>query len=184
MRVDNVQCGQDAAAGVMCAPELAFGIKVPKTHFKCEAFDAFGKHLWTEEFDNLVTDAGINDLLDKYFKGSTYTAAWYVGLKGTGSEAAGDTMASHGGWSEVTGYTEGVRQTLTLGTVSGKSVNNSANKATFSINATVTVAGAFTVTNNTKGGTTGTLYGVGDFSAPRSLGSGDTLQVTITLTGS
>lgn len=180
---ENIVVGQEAIAGVVCNPALSFAIKVPRTHFRMEAFDPEGKLKWVEEFDNLVTDVGINDLLDKYFKGSTYSATWFVGLKGTGSAAVGDTMASHGGWSEVTGYSEANRQTLTLGTVSAKSVDNSASKATFNINATVTVAGAFTVTNNTKGGSTGTLYGAGDFAASRSLGSGDQLQITITLTG-
>ncbi|GAG46997.1 unnamed protein product, partial [marine sediment metagenome] len=32
---------------------------------------------------------------------------------GTPTPAAGDTMASHGGWTEVVAYDEGVRQTLT-----------------------------------------------------------------------
>ena len=38
--------------------------------------------------------------------------------------------------------------TLTLGTVSSKSVDNSASKASFAINATVTIGGAFLTTNS------------------------------------
>jgi hypothetical protein len=60
---------------------------------------------------------------------------------------------------------------------------NSASPATFSINATTVVGGAFLTSNNTKGGSTGTLYSAADFSAPgdRSVVSGDTLSVTYTL---
>ena len=92
-------------------------------------------------------------------------------------------MSSHSGWTENTTYSESVRQTLTLGSVSGGSVSNSASKAAFTINGTTTVGGAFLVTNSTKGGSTGTLYGGGAFAeGNRSVVSGDTLNVTITLT--
>tara|TARA_Y100000310_G_scaffold77141_2_gene73683 strand:+ start:546 stop:1094 length:549 start_codon:yes stop_codon:yes gene_type:complete len=144
--------------------------------------DAKGREKWREVNDNLVTNAGLNDILDKYLKGSSYTAAWYVGLKGAGTAIAADTMSSHSSWSEITDYSQSVRPTLTLGTVSSQSVDNSASVETYSINGTATVAGAFLNTDSTKSGTTGTLYGVVDFSSSRSVLSGDTLEVTVTLT--
>ena len=60
---------------------------------------------------------------------------------------------------------------------------NSASPASFSINATATVGGAFLTSNNTKSGTTGTLYSAADFGSPgdRSVASGDVLTVTYTL---
>jgi hypothetical protein len=62
-------------------------------------------------------------------------------------------------------------------------VNNSASKARFTVNANGTViGGAFVATNSTKGGTSGTLYGGGAFSAGnKTIDNGDTLDVTITL---
>ena len=138
-----------------------------------------GNEKWRETVHNLVTNQGLNDVLDKYFKGSSYTAAWHVGLKGTGSAAAGDTLASHGGWSEVTAYT-GDRKALTLGSVSGQSVSNTANKAEFAINGSATVAGAFVCVGAT--GTGGILYGVADFSTARGVEDGDTLEISATLT--
>lgn len=144
-----------------------------------------GVPLWVENFHNLVTTAGLNDSLDKQFKASSYTAAWYVGLTaGSPTFAAGDTMSSHSGWTEVTAYSESNRPTLTLGSVSGGSVDNSASKATYSISSnSTTIGGGFIVTNNTKGGTTGTLYGGGAFTAGnKTLDNGDTLSVTATLT--
>ena len=157
---------------------------IASTRYLVECFGADGVLKWSDEFDNLVVTAGLNELLDKTFKGSAYTAAWYVGLVGaTPTFAAGDTMASHGGWTEIADYSESVRQTLTLGAVSGGSVSNTASKATFSINNTATVGGAFVVSVNTKSGSTGTLYGGGAFTqGNRPLMNGDSLQVTMTLT--
>lgn len=156
-----------------------------ETLYEIECFDRDGNLKWRDEFHNLVTTEGLNDSLDKHFKASAYTAGWYVGLAdGTPTFAAGDVMSSHAGWAEITAYSEGARQALTLGSVSSGSVNNSASKASFSINANgTTIGGAFLVTNSTKGGTTGVLYGGGAFSAgDKSLDDGDTLNVTVTLT--
>ena len=103
---------------------------------------------------------------------------------GTPTIAAGDTMASHVGWAEVVAYSEGTRPALTLGTVASQSVDNSASKASFSINAnSTTIGGAAVTTNGTKSGTTGTLYGAAAFTGgDKSTDSGDSLNVTITLT--
>lgn len=155
-----------------------------ENHYIVECIGPDGKLKWTDEFDNLVTNEGLNDNLDKYLKGSAYTAAFYVGLTdGTPTVNAADTMSSHAGWTEVTDYSESTREALVLGTVASQSVDNSASKASYSINATATVGGAFITTVNTKGGTTGTLYGVGAFSGgDKSVDNGDTLNVTVTCT--
>ena len=155
------------------------------THYRVEARDSKGNLKWIDEFDNLVVTAGLNDSLDKHFKGSTYTAAWYVGLTdGTPTFDPADTMSSHTGWVEVTAYDEAVRQTLTLGSVSAGSVNNIGNEAIFTISSdSTTTGGAFVVSNSTKGGSTGVLYGGGAFSkGDKTLDDGDTLSVTVTLT--
>lgn len=155
-------------------------------HFQC--YDKDGNLKWEDTNHNTVVNEGLDDVLDKYLKGSAYTAAFYVGLTdGTPTVAATDTMSSHAGWAEVTAYDEAVRQTLTLGTVSSQSVSNTASKATFTISTvspdSTTVGGAFVTTNSTKGGSTGTLYGAAALSAgDKTLSGGDTLQVTVILT--
>lgn len=131
---------------------------------------------WRETIHNLVTTEGKNDILDKYFKGSSYTAAWYLGLCGAGTKAAADTLASHGGWTESTPYS-GNRPAITFGTTSSGS--NTATAVSYTINATATVAGAFISSVNT--GTSGKLYSAGDFAASRGVASGDTLNVTPTV---
>lgn len=173
----------EVSAGVVANPTIQAVEKRLKNRYKVEAFRD-GKLMWVEEFDNLVVDVGLNDSLDKHLKGSSYTAAWYVGVVGSSPTfAAGDTMGgAHAGWTEQTTYDEANRPTLTLGSVSGKSVDNSASKAVFTISGTVTLGGAFIVTTNNKGGTTGILYGGGAFSQNRALVDNDVLNVTITCT--
>lgn len=156
----------------------------PRFRYTVECVAPDGTVRWTEQFENLVTTAGKNDLLTQYFKGSGYTAGWFVGLidsSGYSAVAAGDTSASHAGWTESTAYSNATRPALTLGTASSGSIDNSASKASYTINATATIKGAFTITNSTKGGSTGTLYSAGAFAADRGVLSGDTLNVQVTL---
>jgi len=133
-------------------------------------------------FDNLVTTGGKNDALDKYLAGSAYTAAWYLGIVDGGSTptyAAGDTMASHAGWTENQSYSQSARPTAAFSAASaGAKALSSA--LSFSINvATQTIAGAFLASVATKGGTTGILYSVGAFSGGnKSVTTGDTLSVS------
>lgn len=153
--------------------------------FEVECFDMYGNPKWDDTIKNLVVDEGLDDILDKYLKGSAYVAVHYVGLTGsTPTPNAADVMASHAGWEEVQLYDETTRQIAIWGVVSGKSVDNSASKAVFTIstNAT-TIGGCFICTNGTKGGTAGTLYGVGSFTAgDKLLDDGDILKVTVTAT--
>jgi len=155
--------------------------------FVVECRDKNGNLKWVDTIKNLVVTEGLNDVLDKYFKGSSYTAAHYMGLTdGTPDFQPGDTMSSHSGWTEVTAYDETARPSVTWGTVSGGSVDNSSNKATFTINAdSTTIGGLFLSTNSTKGGTSGTLYGGGAFTGgDKTLSNGDSLSAQVTATAS
>lgn len=153
-------------------------LRAPFIRYAVQCIGADGVEKWSEAFDNLVTTAGKTDIVDKYFKGSAYTAAWFLGLKGSGTAVVGDTMASHGSWTEVTAYANATLPAVTFGTTSGGS--NTATAVSYAVNGTATVAGCFLTTNSTKGATTGTMYSAGDFPAPRSVISGDTLNVTPT----
>jgi len=167
-------------AGIM--PKIKLG-----DLFLVECFDKHGNLKWRDTIKNLVVNDGLDDALDKYFKGSSYTAAHYVGLTaGTPNFQAADDMTTHAGWTEVTAYDEANRQTATWGSVSSQSVDNSASKAAFTISTnSTTVGGAFLCTDNTKGGTSGTLYGGGAFSGgDKSLDDDDVLNVTVTASAS
>lgn len=151
-------------------------LPAPSMVFDIECIGPDGEVKWRETVRNLVTTPGKTDIIDKYLKGSGYTAAWYLILKGAGSIAAADTLASHAGWTESTPYA-GNRPAITWGTTSAGS--NTATAVAITINATATVAGAGCCTVNT--GTSGVLYNMSDFAASRSVASGDTLNVTPTL---
>lgn len=157
-----------------------------KGRYKLVCTDADGNIKWTHAEDNLVVNVGLQDMNTQYFTGSSYTAAWYLGLiTGPGvTTSATDTMGSHG-WTEFTGYSQATRVTATFGSATSANpsvISNSGSPAAFSINATGTVGGAFLTSNNTKSGTTGILFSEKAFSSPgdRSVVSGDTLTVTWT----
>lgn len=148
--------------------------------WKVECFDADKNLKWVDEGNNLI----VNEGLDYFLANAVSSATLYVGLTdGTPTPAAGDTMASHAGWAEITAYDEATRQTWTQGAVASQSVSNAASPATFTMNGTATVGGGFISTNNTKGGTTGTLFSVKAFNeGDRAVVATDTLNVTISVT--
>ena len=180
---------QDTAASSLTAGSSAAESASAKGVFKIQCHDAQGNLKWEDETPNLVVNVGLQDMNAKDFTGSAYTATWFLGLYGSGatnSPAAGDTMSSHAGWTEVVAYSQATRPACTFGTptTANPSVaTNSASPAVFTINGTTTVGGAFLTSNSTKSGTTGTLYSAADFSAPgdRAVVAADTLSVTYTL---
>lgn len=176
----------DIVAGGLIAGTQAHEGAVAVGRYKLECRDKDGNLKWTAKSPNLVVNVGLQDMNTKYFTGSSYTATWYIGLYGaasTNNPAAGDTASSHAGWTEVTAYSQASRPTATFGTATTADpsvISNSASPATFSINGTTTVGGAFLISNSTKGGTTGTLFSAADFQSPgdRAVVNGDTLSVT------
>ena len=180
--------GLDAVASALTQANSAGDSATAKGVYTMQCLDADGNLKWEARCPNLVVNEGLQDMNAQYFKGSAYTAAWYIGLYGaaaSNSPAAGDTMASHAGWTEIVPYSNATRPAATFGTATTANPSvqtNSASPASFTINATATVGGAFLVSNSTKSGTTGVLFSASDFTAPgdRSVASGDTLNVTYT----
>jgi hypothetical protein len=155
----------------------------------CVSKDGLTK--WTESFHNLVVNDGLVFMNGANFLATGYTAAWYLGLvEGPGSGntyAAGDSLATHAGWTELvpgTAYT-GNRQDVVFNgsspTVANPSVvSNSSSPSVFPmlVNGT-SVAGALLAT--VSSGTSGTLFSVGNFTGgDKSVDAGDTLNVTYT----
>ena len=149
--------------------------------FTVTCYDKDGNLKWENKAKNLVVNEGLQDMNTEYFKGSTYTAAWYLGLvtgPGPSTFAAADTLASKA-WTEFTNYS-GNRKAVTFGTATTADpsvIDNNASQATFNITGTATVAGAFLASVDT--GTSGVLFSEADFESPgdRAVVSGDTLNV-------
>jgi len=191
MQNENIKPTEAAAVAVSSNSSISEDTSVTGNYtVTCTAAD--GTIRWQDTFKNLVVNVGKTDLLNKYFAGTSYTAAWYLGLVDGASSPtynAADTMASHSGWTENVGYSQSTRPAAAFGSASASgggagsagtgTISTSA--TAFSINATGTIAGAFLTTSNTKSGTTGTLYSAGSFTTGnRSVLSGDTLNVTYT----
>jgi hypothetical protein len=152
--------------------------------FTVTCYDSNGNEKWVEIAPNLVVNTGLQDMNTKFFAGSAYTAAWYLGLvNGTSSSttySGGDTLASHAGWDENSSYT-GNRKAVTFGAATladPSNINNASSAASFTMNANATIAGAFLA--NVATGTSGTLFSVSDFQSPgdRTVVSGDVLNIT------
>ena len=174
---------EQQSASLVARPDAVESVAATGS-YTVECVGADGQVKWSETIKNLVVTVGKNSMLDNYFAGSSYTAAWYLGLVDGASSPtynAADTMGSHAGWSEFTSYSESTRPAPTWSAASSGSKATTA--TSFSINGSGTVAGAFMTTNSTKSGTTGTLYSAGNFTGgSRTVASGDTLNVTYTAT--
>jgi len=189
---EHLTPGADAAAVLASLHRNSDGLLV-MGRYKAVCRDADGNEKWTEEFDNLVTDVGAKLLLDTILGGSAFTATTYMGLKGTGAAAVGDTQASHAAWLEV-GTTNAPqytapRKTVTWNAASGSGAGSrtktSSSTNTYAIITTGgTVDGAFLNINGTSAidNTTGTLFSAGTFSGgAKTVAVSDTLTVTYAL---
>lgn len=190
MSIEKAKATDIAASGLVANTGASDGAKATG-HYLVECFDKDGNLKWTAESKNLVVNVGLQYMAGVALTSTTQITTWYIGLYGAASSnnpAAGDTMATHGGWTEVTDYSESTRvaATFTAATNANPSVvTNTSSKAVFTINGTTTVGGAFLVGgtgSSTKGGTGGTLFSAADFQSPgdRSVVSGDILNVTYT----
>ncbi len=138
---------------------------------------------------NIVVDEGLNHTLDVTLSAAPQKTVWYVGIyKNNYTPVAGDvasTFAGAGVANEVTATTdvdETVRETWTEAGPSAKSITNSALPASYTAAGALAINGAFLISDNTIGGTTGVLYAASKFAATRNLIATDVLNITYTLT--
>ena len=187
MTIEKTKATDVVSSGLTCNTKAGEAAQATGV-YHVECHDKDGNLKWTAESKNLVVNVGLQYMAGSALTSTTQVTTWYLGLYGAGASntpAAGDTMASHAGWTEVTAYSNANRVTATLVTATTANpsvVTNTASPAVFNINGTATVGGAFLTSENTKGGTTGTLFSAADFGSPgdRSVVNSDTLSVTYT----
>ena len=188
--MDKAKLG-DAAQSALVANSANSENLLAMGKFLFECYDKDGNLKWVDEMENLVVNVGLQYMAGTSLDGATARiTTWFIGLTGPASSTsvqASDTMLSHNGWVEATPYSNATRPAATFAaatTANPSVVTNTANKASFSINATATVGGAFLVGGavnvaDQKGGTQGTLFSAKTFTGgDRSVVNGDTLQVT------
>jgi len=188
---ETAKTGDSFGAGLVASPPLKEEATIIGV-YTAECYDKDGNLKWVEVFDNVVTDVGKADILDKYFgtsSGGVASGSNYMGLKGTGAVASTNTMTSHAAWNEVglanVPVYSGNRPSPTWSAASGTTTVNKVTAAvSFTFTTSGTVAGAFINVNGsaTKDTTTGILYSAGDFSSSRTVGGSDVLNVTYTAT--
>ena len=187
MTIEKTKATDTVSSGLTCNTKAGEAAQATGV-FNIICRDKDGNLKWQAESKNLVVNVGLQYMAGSALTSVTQITTWYLGLYGAAASndpAAGDTMASHAGWTEVTAYSNANRVTATFVTATTADpsvVTNTASPAVFNINGTTTVGGAFLTSENTKGGTTGTLFSAADFGSPgdRSVVNSDTLSVTYT----
>lgn len=149
---------------------------------------------WHASKENIVVTTGLNEIQNKFWKGVAYTATPYVGLitnTSFGSIALANTAAKivtvvPGGadnqWREFTGYSESLRQALTMGTSTAGAIDSSASVAVFTVTTDFTLNGAFVATSSVKGGTGGILIGAASASSTQAFVIGQQVRIIIAST--
>ena len=187
MTTEKLTATDQISSGLTC--NLKAGEEAKATGlFEIKCHDKDGNLKWEAQSKNLVVNVGLQYMAGSALTSVTQITSWFIGLYGAGASntpAAGDTMSSHAGWTEVVAYSNATRVAATFATATTANpsvVTNSASPATFNINGTTTVGGAFLTSGSAKSGTTGTLFSAADFGSPgdRSVVSSDTLSVTYT----
>ena len=143
-----------------------------------------GKLIWIDETSNIITNEGLDAILDIMLHAATQITTWYCTLVETNTTPAANMTYATPIYTESTAYDEVVRPEYVEAASSGQSITNSANKAVFTINATKTMYGASlvgggtdpTVKGNTAGG--GKLLCYAQFSTSRSVIASDVIKLT------
>lgn len=152
--------------------------------FEYEAYRE-GDLLGVGRSHNLVVNEGLNHLLNVALNNATQTATWYVGLYKTAvAPAAGWTAATiHSNATKADEFDETTLPEYVEAASTAQSITNSAAKATFTMNATVTINGAYLKSNNVKlvTDTTGILFCASQFTVGRDLVDNDELLITYTI---
>lgn len=131
------------------------------------------------------TTVGRDLLLNCAYRSGTQILSWYVGLINFNDFSAvskADIISSHAGWTENTNYSEANRVQWSPAIITNKKVTP-ASPLTFTISSTVgpiKLAGYFVNSENTKGGTTGTLLGMKIWDTPIVIPDLEPLYIPVT----
>lgn len=160
------------------------GLLVQGRFPKCHVVYPSGRKLWLPTISNGIVTEALNDLLGIMFRAESQLANWYLGLiddDDFDELDADDSMSSHAGWVESSGYDEATRRAWAPGAAAGGILTNSA-AVEFTITSEVTLKGLFVTSNSTKGGTTGTLWATGLYATAVTLPAGAVFKAFYELT--
>lgn len=147
------------------------------------AFDLIGR----ERTHNLITNQGLNNMLDVWCAGGSQVNNRYIALfESNSTPAASWTSANFHATNctEWESYDEAARQLWEKGAVASQAIDNSAAKASFTANATKTLYGAALLSASAKNGSgdaAGILYAATRYATARSVVATDIVNVQYTL---
>ena len=162
----------------------------------------FHGHVYTDHFrdgkllhhcdqgGNTFTTEGMARILNIVFRAQTTESAIYCGIfKSNVTPAVGDTAAAKLGAGGTYGECQDAdydspltnKPAYTVAATSTASCTNAASPASFTMNASITVYGAFLSTQAAKTATSGTLFCAKAFSSSRAVIADDVLAVTYTI---
>ena len=114
---------------------------------------------WAET--NICTDEGLTNLLDVHFSKATQITEWYVSIYNTDTTPVAGMTYAVPVFTEATNYSETTRPLWQEGGASSKSIDNSANKASFTMSTAETLYGAALFGGGTAATTKGDNVGGG-----------------------
>ena len=172
---------------VKLPPNLRSGGKF-KGIFDIEVRDKLGSLLSRSRAENIISDEGLNSLLNVYLHAATQITTWYCVIFETDTTPDGDTTYAVPVFTEWEAYDEGTRPEYVEAESTAESTTNSASKAVFTANASKTLYGAAlvgggsapTTKGNTAGG--GTMPCAGKFAASQPVVDDNVVNLTYTVT--
>ncbi|MBJ9904056.1 hypothetical protein [Acinetobacter bereziniae] len=166
--------------------ETEGGIYLPNQGLKAsgEYFDRVNGGAW-QTTQNLVVNEGLSYLLNVALGGKAKPAGYYLALfSGATAPAANWTAANFKDVSAeivsmTEGYTNATRPQWASTDTNTNSIDNFASvaKVTIATSSQLTVTGAAMLTNNVRGGTSGTLISASKYTAPRVFQDGDEYEI-------
>ena len=166
--------------------ETEGGIYLPNQGLKAsgEYFDRVNGGEW-QTTQNLVVNEGLSHLLNVALGGKAKPAGYYLALfSGATAPAANWTAANFKDVSAeivsmTEGYTNATRPRWASTDTNTNSIDNFASvaKVTIATSSQLTVTGAAMLTNNVRGGTSGTLISASKYTAPRVFQDGDEYEI-------
>ena len=141
---------------------------------------------WAQK--NVMMLAGFNHMLNVIFFGETPITSWYIGLfEDDYTPLTADTYAVPG-FTESEAFTEAARQAYVPAEATAKILTNTATKATFTINATKDIYGAFlcgggstpALLSDVAGG--GLMFAAAKFAAVKEVVATDILMMSCRIT--
>jgi len=162
-----------------------------KWNFEC--YDSQGNLKWGEyERPNIMTHEGLDLILNVMFHGTSNVTKWYLALVESDTTAAATMTYATPVYTECTAYTGGARPEFNEAAASSQAITNSANKASFTMNATKTLYGASLVGGGAgadtaeipgnTGDAAGKLMCYSKFSSSKAVESGDVFKAWCTIT--